>query len=236
MFFLYKATDLKFDAHRAIGISRYFYLGVYLVELHELKSNLDSDLSKQLITPSILLDNLRLINEDSRKSSAYVDPRYIPFYYYLGKYLTPQNVFEAGSGLGLFSSSFLRSCKSVENLYMFQERSEEFFSFRFAVRNVKSCYRKNVITYSGKPLDVEFHDKLSKFGWDLAIFNEEKSYDKHMMIFDLIWSKLNLNGYMVVDYVESHHPTNEAFKNFCKIKSKESILLKTRYGVGIIQK
>lgn len=206
------------------------------MELEELKTKLNIDLSRQLVTPSILLDNLRLINEDSRRSSAYVDPLYIPFYYYLGKYLSPKNVFESGTGLGLFITAFLKSCKSVENLFLFQGKEKDFFSFRFAIKNIKSCYRKNTEMYYGDVMDKSFNEKINEKKWDLALFNDERNYDESMYLFDFIWESLEFDGFMIIDHIESNQSINKAFFNFCKIKNKDPILFKTRYGVGILKK
>ena len=206
------------------------------MNLKELKANLENDLVKQIITPNVLLGHLRVISESSRKTSAYVDPRYIPFYYYLGKYLQPKNMIEMGFGLAFFSTCFMRSCKTVENFLAFQEVGEEYYSNNLALKNIKTVYRNSLNYYQGSVNDKIFQDCISKNKWDLILFNEEKDYDKHMLYLDVVWSHLNLDGYIVMDYIQSHENAKRAFHNFCKIENREPIILPTRYGVGIIQK
>jgi len=206
------------------------------MNLQELKSCLEADLSKQVITPGILLDHLRVINEDSRKTSAYVDPRYIPFYYYLGKYIQPKSMIEMGLGLAFFSTSFMKSCKTIEKLLAFQETSGEYYSANLALKNIKSVYRGNVDYYEGTVNDILFQKYISENKWDLVLINEEYGYDKHMLHLDVAWSNLNADGYIVMDYINSFENAKRAFHNFCKIENREPIILPTRYGVGIVQK
>jgi len=206
------------------------------MNLQELKDNLEIDLDNQFVNPSVLLDKLTVINEESRKTSSYVDPRYIPFYYYLGKYIKPKKMIEIGFGLGFFSTCFLKSCDSVEYYLGFQEKTEDFFTPRFAIRNIKSSFRKNLDHYYGHFSDSDFQKKIVGHKWDIVFFNEETSYDKHLFNMDSVWDIMDSDGYLVVDYVESNVDTKEVFNNFCKIHNRTPIILKTRYGVGIIQK
>ena len=85
-------------------------------------------------------------------------------------------------------------------------------------------------------LDDGFVDRFNQNGWDLAIVNEEKNYDSMMEFLDTLWTKMNPEGLIVVDYVEFNAPSKQAYNNFCKINNKPVCILKTRYGVGLIQK
>ena len=56
---------------------------------------MDVDLIKKqlddcLITSDRLLSGTKLVDETSRMSADYLDPRHFPFYYHLGKQLTPK--------------------------------------------------------------------------------------------------------------------------------------------------
>ena len=53
-------------------------------------------LEKQLIPSKILLDKFKVIEETSKLASAYTDPNYAPFYYYLGTKIEPKNFIEIG--------------------------------------------------------------------------------------------------------------------------------------------
>ena len=94
--------------------------------LKELEDKINKDLKNQYVPSYILLDRLRVIDEDSRKTSSYVDPYYIPFYYYLGKYLKPFNLLEIEVNLGFFSCSFFKSCVDVDSYLGFQSKTKDF--------------------------------------------------------------------------------------------------------------
>lgn len=198
------------------------------------KDALQSDLDKQLIHPSTLLGNLRVIDENSRKVSAYVDPLYIPFFYHLGKYVSPVKMVEIGFGLGFCSTSFLRSCKTVERLLIFQEKTKEFYSSKFGEKNVKSVYRQKLQVVVDQPSNLETNLQGEK--WELVLFNEEQDYDKSLFYLELAWKYMAFDGFLVVDHVESNDVVKKAFEVFCKMQNRIPTMLRTRYGVGIIQR
>lgn len=72
------------------------------IDLKKLKLDVDVHLKKELISGKLLLDRFCMINEDSRKSPSYSDPKFTAFYYHLGKYLEPKSLLEVGFDLGLF--------------------------------------------------------------------------------------------------------------------------------------
>jgi hypothetical protein len=97
------------------------------IDLLNLKLLVESDLNSQLISGRNLLDTLLVIDESSRKTAAYVDHRYAPFYYHLGKYIQPESMIEIGFDLGLLSSCFLKSCHTVKNFIGFKEKHRNSF-------------------------------------------------------------------------------------------------------------
>ena len=206
------------------------------MELRELEEKLESDLNRSIISSSVLLDNLSVIDERNRTLGQYVDPRYAPFYYHLGKYLKPKTLVEIGFGLAFFSTCFMKSCRTVEEFFGFQEEAEGFYSNKFALRNIKKVFDGKFYYHYGQVLDDMFRLKIDQNKWDLALFNEECEYDKHMFHLDVVWSHINDGGYIVMDYVNSHDHASKAFANFCKIENRKSIIMETRYGVGIVQK
>jgi hypothetical protein len=203
--------------------------------LSDLKTQLDTKLSKQF-SARVLLDNLRLINESSRKTSPYTDPLYVPFYYHLGSIVQPKTLIEIGFRLGLFSACFFKGCKTVESALGFQEKDDDFYSPRLGIANVRQSYKKEFGVYVGSTLDDEFHTLLGRNQWGIAIFNEETGYDKHLAYLDLVWPHMELNGFLVMDYISRHTPAKQAFFDFCKSKSRSPVTFETRYGVGIVQK
>jgi predicted O-methyltransferase YrrM len=205
------------------------------MESVELKRLLEEKLDKQL-TSRIFLDRMRVIDEDSRKTSAYNDPKYVPFYYWLGTFVQPKTLIELGFRLGLFSATFLRACKTVERFLGFQEKTDQFYSPKLGKANVRDHYKGTMDVYVGMIHDEVFEHKLKETEWDLAIVNEEVGYDKHREYLDALWSKLRLDGLIVMDYVTRHKPAGEAYFDFCKAKNRDPITIDTRYGVGIIRK
>jgi len=206
------------------------------VDLDKLEDNINSDLKKQLISSRVLMNNFRFIDESSRRTPAYSDPLFVPFYYYLGKYIKPKTVLEMGFRLGLFSGSFFKSCSTVDYFFAFQNKPETFYSPRLARANVKQSYKGLIDFYVGTVLDNVFVDKLSCKSWDLVIINEEENYDTHRTYLDYIWPNISHEGLVVVDYVNSHKPARDALVDFCKGNNRDPIFFKTRYGVGMVKK
>jgi predicted O-methyltransferase YrrM len=205
--------------------------------LETLKEEIDPQLKKQAISGRYLLDRFCLIDETSRKSPAYVDPTYAPFYYHLGKIIKPQNMIEIGFNLGLLSSSFMLSCRTVELFFGFKEgKKEDFHSERIGKLNLKKVFKKKRIFYNGNMFDKEFENIMKSNAWDMVMINEEKDYDKQLQYMETAWEKLNKNGILVIEYIDSHRPSREAFKSFADNKEVERLEFKTRYGTGIVLK
>lgn len=206
------------------------------MNLSEIIPALKLRLAKQLVPARILLDKFRIIDESSRKTSSYTDPKYMPFYYYLGTTIRPRNMLDIGLNLGLLSGCFFKGCKSVERCLAFQQKDKDYYSPRLARANIKSCYKKSIDFYYGELTDLEFSKKLSRYKWDFAIINQDRDYDYLRSCLDLIWTHLNLDGIIAVEYAESPTQLKKAFSDFCKIKNREVQVLPTRYGTGLIQK
>lgn len=202
---------------------------------------LHSDLAKQIISSKTLLSPFRVINESSRRTGAYQDSRYIPFYFYLGRLVEPKSMVQIGLGLGLSCSCFLKGCKTVEDLLAFQ-KNEEFYSPRLAIKNVKDNYKNKFEVYTSKFKDkilidpVFVDDKLFE-NIDLAILDDQKmNYDQYRNWLTILWDRLNVDGLLVMDFINSNKSAGAAFKDFSKIANREPFVFKTRYGTGIVQK
>lgn len=205
------------------------------MDLLELKAKLEQKLNKRL-SARVFLDSLRVIDEASRQSAAYNDPLYVPFYYWLGTFAQPKSLIEIGFRLGLFSANFLRACKTVQLFLAFQEKTEDYYSPRLARANVKSHYRRKMFVHVGNIHDERFEFLLKQTVWDLVIINEEVSYDLHRLYLDVLWSKLSIDGLICMDYIGRHKPAKDAYYDFCRTKSRDPVLIATRYGVGLIKK
>ena len=209
------------------------------MDIQELKVKLEKQLNQQLVSARTLLGRMRVIEERSRQTFAYNDDRYIPFYYHLGKHIGPKSFLKIGFHLGLLSSCFLKSCRTVETFLGFQEKEdEEYFSPRVGIANVKDAYPnpRFIDVHVGAFLDDKFTQVMNKTNWDLVVFNEETTGDKLRLHMDLVWPHVDEGGLIVVDYVNNHKPTGETYRDFCKIQNREPTVVNTRYGVGLIER
>jgi len=206
------------------------------IDLKKLKDDVEGKVRASNLSTRVFLDQFRVIDESSRKTGAYNDSRYAPFYYYLGCLIQPKSMVEIGFRLGLLSGCFLKGCKEVENFLAFQEKTEIFYSPRMGRSNIKDVYKKTFDIYLGKLYDGGWLERFKKQTWDVIFINEEKNYDQHMDYLESTWPQVSYNGLVVMDYVSSHEPAKEAYLNFCKIKNRDSTLIDTRYGVGLVQK
>lgn len=205
------------------------------MDLKELENKLKLDLSNQIINGKIILDRFRVINEQSRKSSAYLDCRYAPFYYHLGKHIKPKSFLEIGFNLGLLSSSFLISCSSVENFLGYNEKQEN-LPLRLGKSNIRLVFKKDSDFYLGNTFDEEFLDKLNKRKWDFILIDKECGYDKSSEFFESAWEVLQDDGLMVVEHINHHKVTSRALIDFLDSKNRTFLNFDTRYGTAMIQK
>jgi hypothetical protein len=205
------------------------------MDIKQLETALNEKLAKPFVASSLLC-RMRLLDEAYRKTAAYSDPRFIPFYYHLGGLIKPRNLLQIGFGSGVFASCLLRSCDSVKRVLAFQEQGEEFYSPRLGRSNVRDYYKGELYIHVGSTQDDEFCKIFGSEKWDLTIITEETGYDKSAAYLDLVWPQMEFNGLVVMDYLTRHTPASQAFFDFCKGKSREPVTLKTRYGVGMVQK
>ena len=204
------------------------------MKLEEIKTKIEVKLSKRLPS-NIFLDRMRVIDEDSRQSLAYNNPTYVPFYYWLGTMLETKTLVEIGFRLGLLSGNFLKSCKKVNYFLALQEvKTGEFYSDRIGKGNVKDNYKGNFYVHTGHYNEDVFITKLKSLEIDLAIINEETTYDKHRVYYDLIWPQMAKDGIIAVDYLKKYKPSLLAFNDFCRSVNREPVCVNTDYGVGMV--
>jgi hypothetical protein len=203
----------------------------------ELLERINCKLKKQSISSAIILSKFRMISESSRKSSAYTDPRYVPFYYYLSQEIKPKKMVEIGFRLGLLSGVFLMGSKSVERFLAFQKASDDkFYSPRLGKHNIQDHYKGLFDVYVGDISDEKFEQLFENDTWDLLIINEETTYDQHMQYLEFAWPRMSSGGFIIMDYINYHKPSGDAYKNFCKVQSRDPVVFDTKYGVGLMEK
>lgn len=202
----------------------------------EFCEKIEKRLNKGILSGRLLLSKMRMIDEASRLSPPYTDPKYIPFYHYLAQEITPVNVIEIGFRLGLCSGTFLNSCKSVKRFLALQEETKIFYSPRIAKHNIRDHFKGQLDVHVGSVTDDQFLAMVQGAKWDLAFINEEKSYDSHISYLEILWDNMSLDGTILVEYVNYHDYVKKAYFDFCKRNNREPCIFKTRYGVGVITK
>lgn len=203
----------------------------------DLKERLEENLSSQLVSSKVLLNGFRVIDESSRKTAAYQDPIFAPFYYHLGKHIAPKTVICIGFGLGFFAGCFFKSCKSVDNFLAIEIAApSENYSGRLGLSNVKDHYRGKIDFYVGSIFDEFLFGKIASNEWDLVLVDSEMMYDTFRSCLDVLWDNMSVNGLLVMDRITKSSVCGDVFFDFCKISNREPLIFATRCGTGIVQK
>lgn len=190
---------------------------------------LNMKMDKGLISSTILLGNAKLLDESSRNSAAFLDLYYFPFYYHLGSQIAPENVLQIGSVAGLQAMCFLRSCKTVKYWTALYE-ADGFLPVNIIRSNITS-YLKGICNIFVGNIDF-LNEKVSDKAWDLSILS---SPFKDMNNLNLLWKYLKPGGLLLADYINDDE-CKEVFDKFCKIKNRQPVFFRTRYGTGIIER
>lgn len=200
------------------------------------RSDLSRRLESALVPPAALLGNLGLIDESSRHTGQYQDPRYLPFYYHLGRVFAPRRLLFVGLDIGLHLACMLKGCPAPESAFCVQGTSESFYSPRLAISNAKSA--------GGRELKVGVHigdlrdpDLLvaASGPFDAAAITSEMSGDSLIEAMDFCWGRISERGFLCVDRL-SKKGFRELFEDFCQGRGAERAFFDTRYGCGIAVK
>jgi hypothetical protein len=204
--------------------------------MREIVKEVNKKLRKSALSCRVLLSRFGVPDPRLKSDSYFNDPSFIPFFFHLGKYIKPVNVLEFEVNLGICSGLFLSRCKTVKHLSCFQQRSPVHYSLDFAKHNIRLYYRHDLDIYYGNHHDEQMIEKIQARKWDLIIVNGKYGYDQNMQIFDMVWDFLTPDASLIVDYIDYDKNVNQAYSDFCKIKNRDRIKFKTRYGVGVITK
>lgn len=208
-----------------------------MVRIETIQKELSILLNKKIINGKVLLQNCKFIDENSRKTPAYGDYMYAPFYYHLGKFVKPKNVFSWNFTLGFLEKCFFMSCKETETFFSFRKKDENlYFSPRMGSYNVKKSFKKEFDFYHGSIHDDEINDKITSQKWDCFFITDENSYDDLLYYLDISWKNMADDGIIVVEYIKDLKKMKNAFYAFAESVEKEPIIYNTRYGTGILQK
>jgi len=194
-------------------------------------------LVKSVIRSDALLANMRFLDVEARKSSEFSDPRYYPFYYYLGQQLQSHSVVQVGSQIGLVGSAFLQGCRTVEDWLSIDIPRNNGASLAGITKgNIqKHCGGKVDAMYMSPNADILLKEGNSSWHPDTMFISERFDPEIYKIVLEFAWKHLITEGILIADYITTD-AIRPVFESFCRVKNREPIVFDTRYGVGIIQR
>lgn len=185
--------------------------------------DIQNKLNKNWLSGKEFLSGYGLIDERSRQTSTYCDPKYFAFYYFLAQKLSVKKVLNIDVGLGLEAVAFLKGCKKKPSFIGFHTKKEgSYYCPLFALHNVKKINSK-VEIYTGHldNLSIQLVDYLMIVKTAFVI--EEMNR----------WWDLMKSGIMTVDYANQN---KNVINLFAKIKNKDYNSINTKFGVAVFRK
>jgi len=184
------------------------------------------------IAPRVLLARARLGDAKKWDTSEMSDPKYLPFYYYLGQQTKAVNVLEYGFGLGLVGACFCQGTDTVQKYAGFQRTTDNFYySFRLGSATLQEYYQKYT-KLAGGGIN-EFKRLAETDQWDMVFVSQKidsKFFRDHM---EIIWANSKPDALIVVDHL-AEKDYQEGFVNWCQTKNRTPELYETRYQLGLI--
>lgn len=195
--------------------------------------DLNVRLNAQYVPPAVLLGGMGLLDESSRLTGQYQDPRYLPFYYHICRVFSPRRILLIGLDIGLQLACMLKGCAEPERASCIQRPSESFYSPRLAISNAKAAAGRKfpIVVHVGNMNDRGAIESCSGL-FEAAAITAEMPSDSLMDALDFCWSRLSEGGFICVDRL-SKEGSREVFDDFCKVKGAANCFFETRYGCGI---
>jgi hypothetical protein len=194
---------------------------------------LNEKLDRGFLDSNHLLGSLKFLDVSSKDTPAFGDPRYFPFYYYLGTQTTPKSVVQIGAKLGLIGACFMQGCKTVEDWLAMDS---------YDIKPPASIITSNLKRFGqteGKYGFMLLNDSMLEmnnnpdYRIDMGLLTEKYNAEKTSRYLEFLWRYLNPEGLLVVDYIQEAD-VKDSFKAFCRVKNREPEVFETRYGVGVI--
>lgn len=207
-----------------------------MVSLEEAAAEIESRLSRGVISSRTVLGRMSLVDEESAMGPSYQDPAYFPYYFHLGRVVGPARLLCVGLDLGLHAGCVLQGCDSPESMFAIQPLPSHPYSPRIAVSNVKKATSRNfsVSVHVGDMGDPSFPG-VAASSFDLAFITSHLPPDPMMNYLHQCWDALREGGFISVDRL-SQAVAGDVFRDFCRSRSVECRLFRTRYGSGIARK
>jgi hypothetical protein len=197
---------------------------------------LTSRIQKANFPPRLLISKFRFLDEQSKYSTSCLDPYYLPFYYHLGTVSPGNSLLEFGFGLGLNAACYLLGSPDTSNYLSIQEPTDEYYSTRLGIGNIKQAWKKPFHVHFGMYYDEDFVSKINERKWNICLISDRRSYDTHMSWLNMAWDALEEGGLIFMDYINSSDLVKRAYTDFCIIKQREQQVFPTRYNVGMIMR
>jgi len=146
----------------------------------------------------------------------------LPFYYHLGKYISPSNVLNLDFDSGVKDLCFLTNCKSVNNYVGICSYSD--LIEKLGRYNVRLVYEKDINIYKNILEAVESNH------WDL-VFSE--NVDTVLKYSKDVWQKMSQDGLLIID---RSYDKQSDIESLSKLINRESYYVEGRYGINIFVK
>ena len=199
-----------------------------------MKEYLTEKLHNGRIFTKILLARARLNEVRDWDTPTMNDPKYLPFYYYLGSQLKSKNVIELGFGLGLTSSALIQGCPSIEKYVGYQITKDDFYySTRLGNSTLKEYFKGNIKIDFGDT--VKFEELVITNIWDLGLITQKVDERFLRRYMDKIWKNLSSEALIVVDHLQESSRM-EIFNDWCDSINHKPDIYDTRYTLGIVTK
>lgn len=202
----------------------------------EVRETICRKLKQSAIPPRLLLSRFRFIDEKSRYSRACMDPKYLPFYYYLGRNFPSKSLLDLSFGIGLNSGLYMMGNQDVYDFLAIQEPPpSEYYSPRIGVANIKQIRKPPPLpeVHVCPMYDERFLGRLRSRKWGVVLSSEVREYDTYLVWLNTVWDYVEDGGLICVDQTETDS-VGRAYKDFCKVKHREPYVFPTRYGVGVV--
>lgn len=187
------------------------------INIELLKERLDGT-----FLPARVLLRRAKYNVGYETTAEYNDPKYYPFFYYLGMQISPARVLQIGTRGGLIAHAFLQTSKSVDQWNYITDSYNSFSQLNAEV------FIKEFGLVRKLP-EVGPHDEF-----DLVIITDPT--EKLLDTLNSVWDHLRPKGLLVIDYITTDDDTKRCFSEFCRVKSREPVIVETRYGTGILER
>jgi len=204
--------------------------------MDDLVKKVRESFSKGALPPQPLLAKFKYLPTGTAERAYFYDPKYYPFFFYLGRHLQAENVLDMSLGNGIPLGCLLLGCRNVKSIVAFQTEKPHGYSARLAKHNVRTAYRGEFQSYVGSIDDPKLQKSLGSREWDTVLLTEELPYDDCLSYIRFIWPNVAKGGLLIMDRLNYVKSIGRAFKDFARTNNRETAVFDTKYGTGLLWK